>query len=49
MITDAARLQHLLAISSSPSLRSPNQERVEREDRIVPAILAEMRRLGTFG
>jgi acyl-CoA dehydrogenase len=51
MITDAARLQDLLANTRRfvAEVAIPNEERVEREDRVDAAILAEMRRLGTFG
>lgn len=51
MITDQARLQDLLAHIRRfvAEVAIPNEERVEREDRIDAAILAEMRRLGTFG
>ncbi|HEU0159342.1 MAG TPA: acyl-CoA dehydrogenase family protein [Hyphomicrobiaceae bacterium] len=51
MITDAARLQDLLANTRRfvTEVAIPNEERVEREDRVDAAILAELRRLGTFG
>jgi acyl-CoA dehydrogenase len=51
MIPDAARLQDLLANTRRfvAEVAIPNEERVEREDRVDAAILAEMRRLGTFG
>jgi acyl-CoA dehydrogenase len=51
MIKDAARLQDLLANTRRfvAEVAIPNEERVEREDRVDAAILAEMRRLGTFG
>jgi acyl-CoA dehydrogenase len=51
MITDQARLQDLLAHIRRfvAEVAIPNEERVEREDRIDAAIRAEMRRLGTFG
>jgi acyl-CoA dehydrogenase len=51
MITDATRLQDLLANTRRfvTEVAIPNEERVEREDRVDAAILAELRRLGTFG
>jgi acyl-CoA dehydrogenase len=51
MITDAAQLQDLLANTRRfvTEVAIPNEERVEREDRVDAAILAELRRLGTFG
>jgi acyl-CoA dehydrogenase len=51
MITDATGLQDLLANTRRfvTEVAIPNEERVEREDRVDAAILAELRRLGTFG
>jgi acyl-CoA dehydrogenase len=51
MITEQACVHDLLARIGRfvREVAIPNEERVEREDRIDEAILAEMRRLGSFG
>jgi acyl-CoA dehydrogenase len=51
MIRDQARLHELLARVGRfvREIAIPNEDRVEREDRIDEPILAQMRQLGTFG
>ena len=51
MITDQARIDGLL-IAHATFVRDvaiPNEDRVEREDRVGDDLVAEMRKLGTFG
>lgn len=51
MIRDAARLERLLA-DTRRFVREraiPNEDRVEQEDRIPDELVADMRRLGTYG
>ena len=51
MITDQARIDELLARTRAfvRDVAIPNEDRVEREDRIDADLVAEMRKLGTFG
>ncbi|MGE0697798.1 MAG: acyl-CoA dehydrogenase family protein [Hyphomicrobiaceae bacterium] len=51
MIRDQARLDDLLARTRRfvREVAIPNEDRVEREDVVGPELVAEMRRLGTFG
>jgi acyl-CoA dehydrogenase len=51
MIRDPARLDDLLARTRRfvREVAIPNEDRVEREDAVGPDLVAEMRRLGTFG
>ena len=51
MITDQGRLDDLLARVRRfvRDVAVPNEARVEREDRVGEDLVAEMKRLGTFG
>jgi acyl-CoA dehydrogenase len=51
MIRDTARLDDLLARTRRfvREVAIPNEDRVEREDLVGPDLVAEMRKLGTFG
>ncbi len=51
MIRDPARLEDLLARTRRfvREVAIPNEDRVEREDLVGPDLVAEMRKLGTFG
>lgn len=51
MITDQARIDGLLARTRKfvREVAMPNEDRVEREDRVGDDLVAEMRKLGTFG
>ncbi|MBS0241136.1 MAG: acyl-CoA dehydrogenase family protein [Proteobacteria bacterium] len=51
MITDQARLDDLLSRVRRfvNDVAIPNEDRVEREDLVGPDLVAEMRKLGTFG
>ncbi|RPI30007.1 MAG: acyl-CoA dehydrogenase, partial [Hyphomicrobiaceae bacterium] len=51
MITDQARLADLLGRIRRfvAEVAIPNEEEVERQDRVGEPIIAELRRLGSFG
>ncbi len=51
MIRDTARLDDMLARTRRfvREVAIPNEDRVEREDLVGPDLVAEMRKLGTFG
>jgi acyl-CoA dehydrogenase len=51
VITDQARIGELLERTRKfvREIAIPNEDRVEREDRVGPDLVAEMQKLGTFG